>query len=365
MKHKKGFAAVLLTLIISALLSVSAFAASDGFSDVPEASPFYESVTYLAGQGITYGTGNGRYAPDTPITVRQWATMICRAFDKEDALSDPAGYGGDACINQGYADGWLNLPAMAAPDSRLCRYAIYESGFAAFDINLYSSQLYPGGEDLSLQDNILRTAVGFGLCSTDCAGMDIITRGEAAFFLYTLLTKEFSVTPPPMLENIFLRNKAGVHLNDFLLELQKIPEPIRQAFAERGWQYTIDYEYLAKLSEERDMSCIGATNYGSRQITVSSAGATVHEFGHFLDELMGFPSQTEDFYQEESGTAAALLRPYALTNEREYFADCFVYWLTYRDNSKKMAALQSAAPKTYAYLLALEGQNWQPAAQAA
>ena len=47
MKHKKGFAAVLLTLIISALLSVSAFAASDGFSDVPEASPFYESVTYL------------------------------------------------------------------------------------------------------------------------------------------------------------------------------------------------------------------------------------------------------------------------------------------------------------------------------
>ena len=41
MKHKKGFAAVLLTLIISALLSVSAFAASDRFSDVPEASPFY------------------------------------------------------------------------------------------------------------------------------------------------------------------------------------------------------------------------------------------------------------------------------------------------------------------------------------
>ena len=81
MKHKKGFAAVLLTLIISALLSVSAFAASDRFSDVPEASPFYESVTFLAGQGITYGTGNGRYAPDTPITVRQWATMLCRVLD--------------------------------------------------------------------------------------------------------------------------------------------------------------------------------------------------------------------------------------------------------------------------------------------
>ena len=99
--------------------------------------------------------------------------------------------------------------------------------------------------------------------------------------------------------------------------------------------------------------------YENRQIVVSSAEATVHEFGHFLDKLMGFPSQTEGFYQEESGTAAALLRPYALTNEREYFADCFVYWLTYRDNSKKMAALCSAAPRTYAYFFMREENDWQ------
>ena len=362
MKYKKGFSAVLLTLIISTLLPISAFAASDSFSDVPEASLFYESVTYLASHGITYGMGNSRYAPDTPITVRQWATMLCRVLDKEDVLADPAGYGGDACIKQGYADGWLNLTAIAAPDSRICRYAIYESGFAAFGIAFYSSQLYPDKEALSPQDNVLLAAKSFGLCKDTCAGTDIITRGEAADLLYALLTREFTVAPPPILKSLPLNNKECVHLNSYLLELQKIPEPIRQAFAERGGQYTIDYEYLARLSEDRNMSCIGATNYGSRQITVSSAGATVHEFGHFLDELMGFPSQTEGFYQEESGTAAALLRPYALTNEREYFADCFVYWLTYRDNSKKMAALCSAAPKTYAYLLALKSQNWQPAA---
>lgn len=149
MKYKKGFSAVLLTLIISTLLPISAFAASDSFSDVPEASPFYESATYLASHGITYGKGNNRYAPGTPITVRQWATMLCRVLDKEDVLADPASYGGDACIKQGYADGWLNLTAIAAPDSRLCRYAIYESGFAAFDIAFYSSQLYPDKEALS------------------------------------------------------------------------------------------------------------------------------------------------------------------------------------------------------------------------
>lgn len=362
MKYKKGFSAVLLTLIISTLLSVSAFAASDSFSDVPETSPFYESVTYLARHGITYGTGNNRYASDTPITVRQWATMLCRVLDKEDALADPADYGGNACIKQGYADGWLNLTAIAAPDSRICRYAIYESSFVAFDIALYSSQLYPDKEALSPQDNVLLAAKSFGLCKDTCAGTDIITRGEAADLLYTLLTREFTVAPPPILETLPLNNKEGVHLNSYLLELQKIPEPIRQAFAEKGWQYMIDYEYLASLSDQRNLNCIGVTDYENRQIVVSSAEATVHEFGHFLDKLMGFPSQTEGFYKEESGTAAALLRPYALTSEREYFADCFVYWLTYRDNSKKMAALCSAAPKTYAYLLTLEIQNWQPAA---
>ena len=80
---------------------------------------------------------------------------------------------------------------------------------------------------------------------------------------------------------------------------------------------------------------------------------------------MGFPSHSEGFYQEESETAAILLRPYALTNEREYFADYFVYWITYHDNGKKMAAFQRAAPKTYAYLLALEEHNWQSTEQAA
>lgn len=342
MKYKKGFSAVLLTLIISTLLPISAFAASDSFSDVPEASPFYESVTYLASHGITYGKGNNRYAPGTPITVRQWATMLCRVLDKEDVLADPAGYGGDACIKQGYADGWLNLTAIAAPDSRLCRYAIYESGFAAFDIAFYSSQLYPDKEALSPQDNVLLAAKSFGLCKDTCAGTDIITRGKAADLLYALLTREFTVAP--ILESLPLNNKEGVHLNSYLLELQKISEPIRQVFAEKGWQYMIDCEYLASISDQRNLNCIGVTDYENRQIVVSSAEATVHEFGHFLDKLMGFPSQTEGFYQEESGTAAALLRPYALTSEREYFADCFVYWLTYRDNSKKMAALCSAAP---------------------
>lgn len=56
-----------------------------------------------------------------------------------------------------------------------------------------------------------------------CDGTEIITRGEAAELLYALLTKTFAVVPPPMLDNIPLDNKAGVALNNYLLEIQKFP----------------------------------------------------------------------------------------------------------------------------------------------
>ena len=60
MKYKKGFSAVLLTLIISTLLPISAFAASDSFSDVPEASPFYETLPVMALLTVKETTGMHR-----------------------------------------------------------------------------------------------------------------------------------------------------------------------------------------------------------------------------------------------------------------------------------------------------------------
>ena len=42
----------------------------------------FESVMYLAEHEITQGTGNGCFSPDAPVTVRQWAMMLCRAYDE-------------------------------------------------------------------------------------------------------------------------------------------------------------------------------------------------------------------------------------------------------------------------------------------
>ena len=342
-------------LVLSMLLTVPVFAFSTGFTDVSEKATYAEAVSYLADAGILRGTASGRFSPNEKITISQWATMLCRALGD----ADPLNYDDD-CIRQGYSDGWLEMTAITAPDSDLCRYAIYKSGFAAFGVDLYSLQLYPNEGKLSQQSEVLRAAADFGLCEDTCDGTEIITRGEAAELLYALLTKTFAVVPPPMLDNIPLDNKAGVALNNYLLEIQKIPESMMQSFAEKDWRYVIDFDYLAKLSKKYDLGCTGATIYEGRKIIVSSAKSTIHEFGHFLDGMMGFPSRTKGFYQRESASAASLLRTYALTDAQEYFADCFVYWIKNRGDGKKMAMLQDAAPETYHYFKMLEENDWKP-----
>jgi len=97
MKPNKGFITVLMMVLISISLSTFSRAAFDTFSDVPNDSPFHESIFYLAERGIVCGEGNGRYVPDAPVTVRQWATMLCRALGD----ADPLNYDDD-CIRQGY-----------------------------------------------------------------------------------------------------------------------------------------------------------------------------------------------------------------------------------------------------------------------
>ena len=159
MKPNKGFITVFMMVLISISLSTFSRAAFDTFSDVPNDSPFHESIFYLAERGIVCGEGNGRYVPDAPVTVRQWATMLCRALGNDDPLNYD-----DDCIRQGYSDGWLEMTAITAPDSDFCRYAIYKSGFAAFGVDLYSLQLYPNEGKLSQQSEVLRAAADFGLC---------------------------------------------------------------------------------------------------------------------------------------------------------------------------------------------------------
>ena len=115
--------------------------------------------------------------------------------------------------------------------------------------------------------------------------------------------------------------------------------------------------YISELSKQLNMSCIGATNYSQKTIYLSEAGATLHEFGHFLDWTLGIPAEHEQLYLAEAQNSG--LRDYAKTNAREYFADCFDDWITHGSNSEMMEHLRKNAPQTWIYFEALEKNNWR------
>ena len=333
------------TLVLAVILSTAASAACTGFDDVPETADCFESVMYLAEHEITQGTGNGCFSPDAPVTVRQWAVMLCRAYEVK-VEGSSWGDLSQSAVEQSYRRGWLNETALSEPNTQLCRGALLKSAFAAAKIPVYDGALYVGGVSQSDYENCIRIGKELRLCDEADTADEIVTRRDAAMLLHAILTRAFTVTAPAA--PVTLVNAAGVNINDYLLALRQVPEPVLATFNAAGWTYCIDFDYMGGLSKKLNMSCIGATNYSRKTIYISEAGATLHEFGHFLDGQMGFPSEHERLYLVEAQNSG--LRDYAKTNAREYFADCFAYWVKYAGNTNAISLLQECAPMTYRYM---------------
>ena len=241
------------TLVLALILPTAASAACTGFDDVPESADCYESVIYLAECEIAAGTGNDCFSPEQLITVEQWVVMLCRAYGVE-TIGDSWQDVGRSSVVEAYRQGWLNETALSAPRSPMCRSMLVESAFAAADIPAYDSTLYEGGASLSTADNILRVGRELGLCSDDADTNALVTRGDAAIILHVVLTQSFRIEEPPV--PVTLVNAAGVNVNDFLLELRKLPEQVLDAFNAAGWTYCIDFDYMGGLSKKLNMSCI-------------------------------------------------------------------------------------------------------------
>ena len=354
---RRTLSALVIVLLLSLSLTASANATELVFSDVNEDSPWYDAVTYAAESGITNGTGKNLFSPDQNISVRQWAVMICRAYHKCPKEIPNAGFGVD-CIDLAFAEGWLNLFALADPASAMSRQSLYESAFEVADVDVYDFRLYEDPNLDSQADVLIRIAADNGLCTEDANPHDLITRGEAVYVIYRLMQKEMLAPMPPIMSELEILNKDGVALDEYLQEIQKVPGIIVDEFMALNWSYYVDSDYLADLSVRYDMNCIGATSYQKKIIYASDPKSTIHEFGHFYHLLVGFPAEFDSIYEAEHEGARKVLGDYATRNAKEYFAEAFDYWIVYQDNANKLAGLQKAAPLTYAYLLQLESAGW-------
>ncbi|MCI6017228.1 MAG: S-layer homology domain-containing protein, partial [Dysosmobacter sp.] len=199
-------------LVLALILSTAASAACTGFDDVLETADCYESVIYLAEHEITQGTGNGSFSPDAPVTVRQWAMMLCRAYEVKVEGSSWSELSQNA-VEQSCRKGWLNETALSTPNIQLCRGALLKSAFAAAKIPVYDSVLYESGVSLPNHENCIRIGKELQLCGEEDDANEIVTRRDAAMLLHAILTRAFTVTAPAA--PVTLVNAAGVNINDY------------------------------------------------------------------------------------------------------------------------------------------------------
>ena len=84
-----------------------------------------------------------------------------------------------------------------------------------------------------------------------------------------------------MLDELPIQNDDGINMNDYLLELRRVPGPVLWAFQAEGWVYTVNFSYLTDLSRKNGVNYTGAANYSAQCIYVGEMRPTLHEFGHF------------------------------------------------------------------------------------
>lgn len=348
MKHHRripGMILAALTLCTSLILPAFAAQAPDTAN-----SPWHEGVAYVTEKGIASELGD----LGENITVREWAVMVCRAYDKEVKSGSDFGI---AEIRLAYHEGWLDMGAMMDPDSAMCRRYTYESIFKVEDIPVFSTELYAEGTS-SGENRYFRAAKENELCQDTNRELDLITKGEAAQIVYLMRTKDIQVEAPELMEKVnFVDKNQAADLNFYLLEIQKVPEVILDQFHADGWSYCVDDAYVDAFGARIGMECSGCCSYENKSIYVKYDYATIHEFGHYYHSTCddaGFNA----IYKKEAEAARDVLGYYAATNENEYFAEVFEYWIKWSGSSEQMEALEEAAPETYEFFHELAMSNW-------
>ena len=323
---------ILLYILISGLiLSITAYS-SNTFKDVKEYS---QAIEYLVNKNIIQGTGNSLYQPNSYITIQQWVAMLGRANNIQ--VTNWEDY-----VQRVYELRWINSVDVQFPKTKIIYSKLLEIALNAFDIPIYDACLY--NLNLSHKDNLIYISKELNIELANKEKDSLVTRGEAAQLLYNLLTTAKTIDPPKS-PIIIETEEENVNLNDFLLELQKIPPILLKLFNNQGWKCIIGNTEIRKAGFKVG---IGMTDFTKKIIVVTEPDAILHEFGHFYYKYLNYPPQFINIYNQEA--QQSILRAYAKTLPTEYFADCFAYWIQYYNNPINMTNFKNTAPQTYEYM---------------
>ena len=115
--------------------------------------------------------------------------------------------------------------------------------------------------------------------------------------------------------------------------LAYVPENVKVHFTNNGWHIYVTQMNLASTYFPQYNSVQGCTMYGEARIYIedrdSAVSSVVHEMGHYIDHVTGYPSLSAEFadiYNAEVATfKAGIPNSSSVRDQMEFFAETFHY----------------------------------------
>ncbi|GEM_PF-1412741 len=182
----------------------------NAFSDVSKDAWYYDAVMFCAQNGITSGTGNGKFSPDSVLTRAQFIVLLMRAYGL-DATANSANNFKDAgdTYYTGYLAAAKNLGItngvgnnMFAPNSQITRQDMFVLLYRVLDVldklpeNFIGASLMTYSDSDEISDyarDAMEALVANGVISGSGGKLNpggISTRAQMAQVLYNLLYLE-------------------------------------------------------------------------------------------------------------------------------------------------------------------------------
>ena len=346
-------AAIVSVCFFAAAVSVPVMAIeAQGYTDVNPESIWYEDIMEATEEGIVSGIGNGQFAPDRPVTMLEFATMLGRYLNRFEGL--------DAY--------WLESPLLMinayldANNGHAAGDSLTRRGAACLVFAATAATPWPQEEErfddldsLSAGErNQIECAAALGLIPDDGTGLfhpeQSVTRAEAVSMILSLHhvpEDTESALRPASLSGFRLtyENEDAVRRSfRSRVYLAAMPEAVLEEFAERDWELRFMTCGLETLNTSY-AGGLGVTIPSGKTICVDvNASAflrnnttVLHEMGHFEEQYASAQEEaaiTNAFQTEQVLMAAFLHRDYCRKNVEEYFAEMFRAYLLGKDFSE-------------------------------
>lgn len=263
------------------------------FSDVPETHPYHQAILYLRQMDYLIGDGFGHFYPE-------------------------------AYMSAGTARDLIQL---------ITQTQIPEPEHPKFSLT--------GGQLSQMLTD------GFGFEASLEIDGQYLTRAQTAGFIWQALVDQYL-----NLMNLVTEVQDPAAIYELVYYAHMIPRSVWLDFDRNGYRVVYDDDRLNKFT----VSFVkGLYSLGKKTVYVRVGYPFVllHEMGHHVYYDYDINWILGPVFEKERANAVSIMRPYTGNNKADFFADCYMFYISNQQNPDAIQVLATSCPETYQILQGL------------